>query len=193
MAYEKQNFVDGQTLSAANLNQIEDAIVELENGSSGGSAVLPENVVTCDLEGATEDESAVPVNADTLGGEPPENYVKASDMTGINITESVTVDAGVKSNYSSFWKLGKIVFCNLCFQLASAPATWSQTTIFSGLPNASGEFFGTIAPQESAHAKAVFIKGESGEIKIQNGAVSAGTNFYRGQLTYICAESEMIE
>ena len=36
MAYEKQNFTDGQILSAAQLNHIEDGIVALESGSGGG-------------------------------------------------------------------------------------------------------------------------------------------------------------
>ena len=40
MAYEKQNFENGQVLTAAHLNHIEDALEELFNGG-GGSVVAP--------------------------------------------------------------------------------------------------------------------------------------------------------
>lgn len=82
---------------------------EGESGS-GGSVVIPENVVTCDLEGATEDESTVPVNADTLGGFPASEYTRngglfyksgwqsdvsiPADGTVTNVA-SITVPSGV--------------------------------------------------------------------------------------------------
>ena len=40
MSYEKQNFTDGQTLTAAHLNHIEDGIAAAENASGGASAAL---------------------------------------------------------------------------------------------------------------------------------------------------------
>ena len=40
MSYEKQNFTDGQTLTAAHLNHIEDGIAAAESASGGASAAL---------------------------------------------------------------------------------------------------------------------------------------------------------
>jgi hypothetical protein len=46
--------------------------------SSGGSAVLPEDIVFCGEED-TESSSA-PINADTLGGHPIEDFVLNNDI-----------------------------------------------------------------------------------------------------------------
>ena len=42
MSYEKQNFADGQTLTAAHLNHMEDGIAAAESASGGASAALTE-------------------------------------------------------------------------------------------------------------------------------------------------------
>ena len=42
MSYEKQNFTDGQTLTAAHLNHIEDGIAAAESASGGAAAGLTE-------------------------------------------------------------------------------------------------------------------------------------------------------
>lgn len=44
MSYEKQNFVDGQVLTAAHLNHIEDGISALESQGGSGGSVSDEHI-----------------------------------------------------------------------------------------------------------------------------------------------------
>ena len=59
MAYEKQNFKDGETLTANHLNHIEDGIValenEIENGGGGGSV---EGAVLYTAQSLTSEQQA---------------------------------------------------------------------------------------------------------------------------------------
>ena len=49
------------------------------------------NMVTCDLNGATEDTSTVPLNADTLGGNSPEYYAKSNSIAR-RISERINIE-----------------------------------------------------------------------------------------------------
>lgn len=61
MSYEKQNFTDGQTLTAAHLNHIEDGIAAAESASGGASAGLTaeEKTLLLALFGDTTFKSSV--------------------------------------------------------------------------------------------------------------------------------------
>lgn len=59
-----------------------------------------ENLVTCDLNGATEDENIVPINADTLGGKRPDFYAN-SEMyykAGDSVSETFFVSGYITSS-----------------------------------------------------------------------------------------------
>ena len=57
MAYKKQNFTDGQVLTAAQLNHIEDGIVAMENATKGASSAHLTSVTILASAWVTESES----------------------------------------------------------------------------------------------------------------------------------------
>lgn len=84
------------------------AVRAVEAPAGGGE--MPENVVVCDLEGAAEDESTIPLNADTFGGALPSAYMKVSDLTPVDFTSSVSfVTTETPFRTTRFIKIGNMV------------------------------------------------------------------------------------
>lgn len=93
MSYVKQNFVDGQTLSASQLNHIENGLAELEN--TLGRFTLQEKTVTpgTELQEVTPDEgyyglSKVVVEAVESGGGSGANGIQVTAVTCKNVARS---------------------------------------------------------------------------------------------------------
>lgn len=158
-----------------------------EEGTGGsGSVNLPENVVTCDLEGATEDESTVPVNADTLGGFAASEFYRTSTLLAEDITSQIVLDAIVKDMYMSCFRLGNLVVLTVAFNLNSSPNPYAFTPIMHGLPVSIGATnCGALVSSEASHS--AVLESYDGILYVRSGQTALGTsNFWRGQLIYVC-------
>ena len=69
-----------------------------------GSTAVPENVVTCDLNGSMEGESTVPVNADTLGGALPTAFARSA-VLGAYCTATFPADLSLTTKEYLVWPM----------------------------------------------------------------------------------------
>lgn len=181
---------------------LSEMIDDIDNINDGG---IPENVVTCDLEGATEDESTVPVNADTLGGELPDAFARSAAacgfcevLPGTNTFTTTATDISVSlvhqnGNYFSVVD-GAVVCEKSCMAAVSMQLYFSDFTSGDRViiivncpsdPNLNMEFVHRITytnPEYTASSGTFimpFYAGESIRITVRN------QNASRGRLNYI--------
>lgn len=79
MSYQKQNFADGEVLSASQLNHIEDGIVDVESAANATKTVVDKIIdPTLSLSGKAADAAKVgeAVNAESERAKEAENQLK---------------------------------------------------------------------------------------------------------------------
>ena len=74
--------------NTTSLQSLLDAVNALPEAGSSGE--VPDNVVTCDLEGATENINTAPVNADMLDGKTADAFVKFNDCAFWEIVDETS-------------------------------------------------------------------------------------------------------
>lgn len=123
---QAKNAVAGEFLKVTAVDE-NGTVTAVETGTpEGGSAEIPENVVTCDTEGSTGDESTVPINADTLGGELPDAFAKASDLA--YETFNMTAAGDFKVELQRSFRMGRLVVCS-CRIVTPAAVTAGWQTV----------------------------------------------------------------
>lgn len=147
---------------------------------------IPDNLVTCDLEGSTEDESAIPIDADTLGGQLPEFYSKSSVVE--DFTALVTFNEAPANCY--FVKVGNMVF----IQYQGANAAHALNDALFTVPEG-------YRPMTQAWTTATFYANGYAAVSINTtglcaiGSISAesitGRTYF--QIAYICENAEVTE
>ena len=116
----------GQYLKVKEVDQF-GKVTAVETTAISGSSSATEHVVTCNLKNTIEDDSVVPVNADTLAGELPEAFAKA-EITKAFCRAKFPADAALTNTYApwpmaialqagDFWAIedGALVCKKACF------------------------------------------------------------------------------
>lgn len=146
---------------------------------SGNGAELPTNVVTCDLEGATEDDTTVPVNADTLGGEFPSAFIKSA--------VSVTTFEAVKGITVQCQKIGPLVILSWDgYSTEQFEANAWKKIVDGLLPNNTGNYKWAVFSTDmgTRYTYTVSTGEKHFQINPRATAIPANTCF-RGMLVYV--------
>lgn len=147
---------------------------------------IPDNLVTCDLDGSTGDESAVPVNADTLGGELPEFYTKSSVVE--DFTSLVTFNETPANCY--FVKVGNMVFIQYQGENVAHALNDALFTVPEGYRPMLQAWTTATFYADGYAAISINTTGVCGIGSISAASVSGRTYF---QIAYVCENAEVTE